>query len=201
MTKVDQDRWVQRLRSEGETRDQAIGELRNILVRGLTAACRDRYGNKVQPEDATQDALIKILEKLDTFEGRSKFTTWAMTIAVRTAMSQMRRKHFQDVSMEALLSDSMQFEPEAASNDNNELVQEKVTLLNKLRELIDTILTERQRDAMHSLLNGMPVEVFAEATGSNRNAVYKLVHDARIKLRKGFEKAGYQAEDVPLVFA
>ena len=54
---------------------------------------------------------------------------------------------------------------------------------------------------MHSLLNGMPVEVFAEKTGSNRNAVYKLIHDARVKLRQGFEQAGYKAEDVSSVFA
>jgi RNA polymerase sigma-70 factor (ECF subfamily) len=47
----------------------------------------------------------------------------------------------------------------------------------------------------------MPVEVFAEKSGSNRNAVYKLVHDARVKLRSGFEDAGFLAEDVNSVFS
>jgi RNA polymerase sigma-70 factor (ECF subfamily) len=74
-------------------------------------------------------------------------------------------------------------------------------MLAKLAELIETNLTNKQRDAMHSLLNGMPVEVFAEKTGSNRNAVYKLVHDARAKLHQGFEQAGYKAEDINSVFA
>ena len=61
----------------------ALEELRTVLVRGLTAAIRARYDNRIQADDTVQDALVKILDKLDTFEGRSKFTTWAMTIATR----------------------------------------------------------------------------------------------------------------------
>ena len=103
MSLVEKDDWVERLNSTGDARDEAIVELRRILLRGLTATVRNRYGNKIQAEDVVQDALIKILDKIDSFEGRSKFTTWAMTIAVRIAISEMRRKHFQDVSMDSLL--------------------------------------------------------------------------------------------------
>ena len=201
MTIVEKDDWVDRLNSTGGSREDAIKELRGILLRGLTATVRNRYGNKIQAEDVVQDALMKILDKVDSFEGRSKFTTWAMTIAVRIAISEMRRKHFQDVSMDSLLTDNMQFEPAASSEPSPGNEEEKTALLGKLRSLIDSNLTSKQREAMHSLLNGMPVEVFAEKTGSNRNAVYKLIHDARIKLRQGFEQAGYKAEDVSSVFA
>jgi len=201
MSMVEKDDWVERLSSTGDDRDQAISELRSILLRGLTAAVRNKYGNKVQAEDVVQEALMKILEKMDTFEGRSRFTTWAMTIAVRIGISEMRRKHFQDVSMDSLLSDNMQFEPAAAAEAAPGQDEEKSAILEKLRSLIDANLTNKQRDAMHALLNGMPVEVFAEKTGSNRNAVYKLIHDARVKLRQGFEQAGYKAEDVNSVFA
>lgn len=201
MTIVEKDDWVDRLNSTGGSREDAIKELRGILLRGLTATVRNRYGNKIQAEDVVQDALMKILDKVDSFEGRSKFTTWAMTIAVRIAISEMRRKHFQDVSMDSLLTDNMQFEPAASSEPSPGNEEEKTALLGKLRSLIDSNLTSKQREAMHSLLNGMPVEVFAEKTGSNRNAVYKLIHDARVKLRQGFEQAGYKAEDVSSVFA
>ena len=200
MSLVEKDDWIERLKSTGDTRDEAISELRSILLRGLSAAVRNRYGSKVQAEDVIQDALIKILDKLDTFQGRSKFTTWAMTIAVRTAISEMRRKHFQDVSIDSLLTDNMQFEPAAAAEPSMSDDQEKAAMLAKLKSLIETDLTDKQREAMHSLLNGMPVEIFAEKTGSNRNAVYKLIHDARVKLRQGFEQAGYKAEDVGSVF-
>ena len=80
------DDWVERLKSDGDTRNEALEELRDILLRGLSAASRNRYDSKLQVEDVVQDALIKILEKVDTFEGRSKFTTWALTIAIRLSL-------------------------------------------------------------------------------------------------------------------
>ena len=200
MSTVNQDPWVHRLKADGNTREEAIQELRDILIRGVTASCRNRYGNKISAEDVVQDALLKILDKIDAFEGRSKFTTWAMTIAIRVAINEMRRKHFRDISMNDLLSDSMQFEIAANSDPTVEQEEEKIGVLTKLRELIESRLTEKQKDVVHSLLNGMPVEVFAEKTGSNRNAVYKLIHDARVKLRQGFEQAGYQAEDIKALF-
>ena len=194
------DEWVVRLKSPDD-RDQAITELRDILVRGLVATCRNRYGSRVQAEDVVQEALIKILDKIDTFQGKSKFTTWAMTIAVRIAISEMRRKHFRDVSMDDLLSQSMRFEPAAADEPVLENEGERDLIMTKLQELIENNLSNKQQDAVHALLNGMPVEIFAEKTGSNRNAVYKLVHDARVKLRQGFEQAGFKAEDINSVFA
>lgn len=197
---VENDQWVADLQSEGDKRDSAIENLREILLRGLSATCRNQYGGKVQAEDVVQEALIKILDKLDTFEGRSKFTTWALTIAVRVAISEMRRKHFKDVSMDKLLEKSMRFEPAALPEVSSDIENEKLSIIKKLRELIDDNLTDKQREAVHCLLNGMPVEIFAEKTGSNRNAVYKLVHDARVKLRQGFEQAGYKADDVNSVF-
>ena len=200
MSTVNQDPWVHRLKADDITREEAIQELTDILIRGVTATCRNRYGNKVSAEDVVQDALLKILDKIDAFEGRSKFTTWAMTIAVRVAINEMRRKHFRDISMNDLLSDSMQFEISANPDPSFGQEEEKIGVLTKLRELIESRLTEKQKDAVHSLLNGMPVEVFAEKTGSNRNAVYKLIHDARVKLRQGFEQAGYQAEDIKALF-
>jgi len=200
MSIVKQDNWVEWLQSTGDVRDQAITELRAILLRGLTATCRNRYDGRVQAEDVVQDALIKVLEKMDTFEGRSKFTTWAMTIAVRIAIGEMRRQSFKDVSMESLVGEGVRFDPAATSEP---LIDDegKAAALSKLKELVDTKLSEKQRQAVHALLQGMPVEVFAEKTGSNRNAVYKLVHDARVKLRQGFEQAGYQADDINSVFA
>ena len=200
MSTIEKDNWVERLTGPDEVKDQAIGELRGILLRGLRATVRNRYDNRIQAEDIVQDALLKVLDKIDTFQGRSKFTTWAMSISVRLAISEMRRRHFKDVSIEDL-GDRLSFEPQASEEPQEDIDEEKISLLTKLRELIETKLTSKQRDAVHSLLNGMPVEVFAEKTGSNRNAVYKLVHDARSKLRSGFEQAGYHAEDVASVFA
>ena len=123
-----------------------------------------------------------------------------MTIAIRTAISKGRRRYFKDVSIDAHFTDSMKFDPVALADDSAGY-EERSAILGKLKELIETCLTQKQRDATHSFLKGVPVEVFAEKTGSNRNAVYKLIHDARVKLRLGFEQAGYGAERVSATFS
>ena len=117
------------------------------------------------------------------------------------AIGEMRRKHFKDVSIHGLVGDGMQFEPTALETLAPENDETKSALLSILNDLIQTKLTDKQREAVHALLHGMPVEIFAEKTGSNRNAVYKLIHDARSKLRQGFEQAGYKAEDINTVLA
>ena len=89
------DDWVVRLKDPNDSvRDQALEELRDLLIRGLSKSLNNHYGTrKFCPEDAVQEALIKILDKIDTFEGRSKFTTWAMTIATRIGIAELRRRH------------------------------------------------------------------------------------------------------------
>ena len=201
MTLADETDWVPRLKSAGDEKNLALEELRSILHRGLMAASRNRYNGKLQIDDVVQDALVRILEKLDTFEGRSKFTTWALTIATRMAISEMRRSHFKDVSLESLTNDSLRLEIAATNGPEHGQDEEKAAIISALRDLIQNDLTEKQRDAIQCLLHGMPVEVIAEKTGSNRNAIYKLVHDARLKLRQGLEQTGFFAEDFHSVFA
>jgi RNA polymerase sigma factor (sigma-70 family) len=48
-------------------------------------------GHPDDAEDATQEILIRIVTRLGTFEGRSKFTTWAYTVAVRSLLRTRRR--------------------------------------------------------------------------------------------------------------
>ena len=68
-------------------------------------------------------------------------------------------------------------------------------------EVMESHLTEKQRTALLAELGGMPQSEIGRHLGSNRNAVYKLTHDARKRLRQGLEDAGYGAEDVQAAFA
>ena len=62
--------------------------------------------------------------------------------------------------------------------------------------VIERELTEKQRTALLAELKGMPLEEIGRRLGSNRNAVYKLTHDARKRLKKHLEAAGYSAADL-----
>ena len=53
-------------------------------------------------------------------------------------------------------------------------------------------LTERQREVFVAIaLNDVSIDVLALELGSNRNAIYKNLFDARRKLRRGLVDAGY----------
>jgi len=195
------DDWLRRLRGDPPTRENAIGQLHRLLVRGLTRSLGDRYGGGVQAEDIAQAAVLKILDSLDTFEGKSRFTTWAMTVATRLAISELRRKRFQDVSLDHLLADpALQFQPEQIADQSVSRPMEQRLVLQRLRELIDTKLTDKQRRAMQLTLEGVPVEEIARKSGSNRNAIYKRIHDARVRLREGMEAHGFSADDLADLF-
>lgn len=199
MVSLDNGDWPKRLREGSENRDFAISELRRYLLRGLARSLTHRYGGKIQIEDVAQVALIKILASLDSFQGRSRFTTWAMSIATRVGISELRRHYYRDVSLDQSMDgESRRYEVEDTSTHSTEQHEGKQELFHLLTKLIQDCLSEKQRAAINGTLEGLPIEEIAVRLNSNRNAVYKLVHDARLRLRQGFEANGIQADDIAL---
>jgi RNA polymerase sigma-70 factor (ECF subfamily) len=191
---IKQD-WIARLQSDA--RDPAIEELRCYLVRGLTKSLTHRYGGRIDVEDVAQVALLKILGALDSFGGRSRFETWAMSIAIRVGISELRSRYYRSVSLGVLSDDEgLQFDVPDANSGTGMKQEEQRSMISLLQRLIEAKLSDRQRMAIRGTLAGLSVEVIAERLGSNRNAVYKLVHDARLRLRQGFEESGVTADDV-----
>jgi RNA polymerase sigma-70 factor (ECF subfamily) len=195
--------WIRDLRAGGPVQAEAITDLRGLLLRGLAKSFQARDAlDQAFLEDVVQQALVHILDHLDQFQGRSRFTTWAMAITVRLAMSALRRKRWQDVSLESLTA-SLESAPAWDRDDTTSPAQhaEQHAMVEALSRLIDETLTDRQWTALTAELSGMPLEEIARRMGSNVNAVYKLLHDARQRLKHGLETAGYTAEDVRSAFA
>ena len=199
----DNDQWLQDLRAEGPQQARALEDLRAYLLRALPA-CLKRHG--VVPEDLVEDvvqeSLILTLDRLDSFEGRSQFTTWMTTIAVRAALTELRRRHWKDLSLEELTADGELVPREyvdGAANPETESAQ--LGIVHALQEVLETELTERQRTAVVAKLRGMPQEEVGRRLGINRNAVYKLTHDARKKLKLGLESAGFGAAEIRAAFS
>ena len=58
------------------------------------------------------------------------------------------------------------------------------------------MLTARQRRVFVALvLNGVPLDTLVIEMGSNRNAIYKMMFDARRKLRAALAANGYVGDD------
>jgi RNA polymerase sigma-70 factor (ECF subfamily) len=204
------DQWLQDLGQPGPQQDSALADLRELLVRGLGYAL-SKYRN-VGPadiEDFAQEATLKVLAALDSFRGESRFTTWANKIAVHTAFTELRRRRWRDVSLEEITTPPDEQETPAlfapSTLADTSAGSEQTALQNEvlatMRDVIANELTDRQRQALVAVrLYGVPIAEVARKLGTNRNALYKLLFDARKRLKERMLATGLSEEDVLSAF-
>jgi RNA polymerase sigma-70 factor (ECF subfamily) len=195
------EQWLTDLR--GPNPDEALADLYDLLVRGLRISLGS-YGGGVDANagDFAQEALIKITGNLDSFRGESRFTTWALKIAMNVALTELKRRRWRDVSLQELFARRKAANREPADPQlSPEQVALQNTVLQELRRMVDEDLTDRQREAVVAvLLEGMPISEVARRMGTNQNALYKLLHDARRKLKRQMEAAGLSPQEVLAAF-
>jgi RNA polymerase sigma-70 factor (ECF subfamily) len=199
------EQWLADLRSDGVVQERALQDLKDRLQRGIFYyLSRERsdltylshHELTQMAQDLAQDSVLRVMENLDTFRGDSMFTTWATRIAVRVAISDLRRARYKDFSLDNLTAEGDLLP--AASNPvastpptAPERSAEQAEVLAKIQAALDNALTERQLRALIAVaIRGVPLEVVAEQMDTNRNALYKLIHDARRKLRAYLESQG-----------
>jgi len=209
MSRRNNEEWLNDLRVSGEAYETAIADLRSVIARGLPFAL-SRWLSPANPqfdalvEEVTQDTVLRVLDQIDTFEGRSQFTTWVHKIAIRIALTELRRKRWQDSSLDEILDNEDKPTPQGLLRDTSvspEQSAERADMLAHVRRVIDEELTDRQRNALVMLgLQGMPMEVTAKKLNTNRNALYKLLHDARLRLKSRLESEGLSAQDILTAF-
>ncbi len=186
----DSARWLLSLRGDGSEREDAIARLHALLLRAARFEVQRRRASlgQVSPADvddlavqAADDAVVAVLGKLDDFQGRSRFTTWAYKFAIYQAAVRCRTRSWsgREVPLEpkhwSVLSD-VDLGPEQYA--------EQQELLHALDDGIRTVLTPHQRTVLVALVvTGVPIDVLAERLGTTRGALYKTLHDARRKLR------------------
>ena len=201
--------WLSDLRAEGEVRSVALEDLRSIILKGLPYAL-SRWLSPSQPqfeslvEEVTQETLLRVLDQLDTFEGRSQFTTWVHKIAVRIALTELRRKRWRDSSLDELTENEDIPPPQGLLADSHagpDVTAERADMMARVRRVIEEELTDRQRQALVLLgLQDMPMEDAARKLKTNRNALYKLLHDARLRLRTRLALEDISPHDVLALF-
>jgi RNA polymerase sigma-70 factor, ECF subfamily len=193
------DALEDRLRSSGAQRRQAMAELHALLLRAARFELSRRRatvphlrGGELDDIalEAADDALVAVLAKLDDFRGASRFTTWAYKFALFEAANRLRRRDWQRREIPLEPADW----PRVAAPAGSPATQlERTELLAAIQHAIATALTPRQRDVLVAVaLNGVPATVLAERLGTTRGALYKTLHDARVKLRS--ELAGFGLE-------
>lgn len=205
MAKRTNEQWLTDLQADGPQREEALSELGKVILAGLPYAL-SRWLSPQDPrfapfaEEVMQETLMRVVTKLDTFEGRSLFTTWVYTIAVRVALTELRKAKWKEVSLEEIVAGKENDDEPREMPDLKagvETTVEKQEMMAMLFRVMQEDLTERQRTALMAVsVRGMPLEEVARRMGTERNTLYKLLHDARLKLRKRLEKAGFSSSEI-----
>jgi RNA polymerase sigma factor (sigma-70 family) len=195
------EQWLADLR--GPKPDEALADLYDLLVRGLRAGLGN-YGGGVGANagDFAQEALIRITGNLDSFRGESRFTTWAQKIATNVALTELKRRRWRDVSLQELSARREAADREPADvQPSPEGLALQNTVLRELRRMVEEELTDRQREAVVAvILEGMPISEVARRMGTNQNALYKVLHDARKRLKRRMEAAGISPREALAAF-
>ena len=198
-----------------ETRAEALADLREYLLKAVYVYL-DRYREDLydlsrseleqMAEDFAQEALLQVLNNLETFRGESKFTTWAYRFVINEAAAELRLHRWQTLSTEALIGEGeevslLSFLSDVEAPDPERTVA-RTEILVVMQRVIEEDLTRRQRIALVSIkMRGVPVVEVAERLDATPNTIYKLVYDARRKLREGLERRHYSQADVLAIFS
>jgi RNA polymerase sigma-70 factor (ECF subfamily) len=201
------EEWLDALNASGEMQEDAIADLRNLLLRAALYFFNRNLGdfegmNREEilqcAEDCAQEALIAVMDHLPDFRGDSKFTTWAYKFAIHMALMTARRQRWKGKSLDDLSSsDGRLFDRELPDQS---AIQREITDL--IRDVIDGELTDRQRQVLIMMVfREVPMDEVVQRLGTNRNAIYKMLHDARRKLKSSLQRRGFEVEEVLALFS
>ncbi len=206
----DNKTWLTDLRAEGAQKEAALDDLHAILLRILPAALSRWLPSTSSHfesfiEDMAQETLLRVVDRLDSFQGRSKFTTWVYKIGVNIGLGELRLRKWKEVSLDGLEEsnhpDEMPSERFASEMPSPEGMLERKNVIDMVQQVMKEELTPHQHQVMMSVaVQGVPLGVVAERLGSNKNALYKLMHDARLRLKRRLEREGLSPADLLAVF-
>jgi RNA polymerase sigma-70 factor, ECF subfamily len=197
---IDRDSalWLERLRRGHPRHDETVAKLHDVLLR-IARHDLSRRGRELRsiggPEyddlahQAANDALVKILGKLDEFRGASRFTTWAYKFVIFEVSGKVARHAWRahPPGQEELDFERVPDSTVPRAGDRLEQREQLQTLSSAIGEL-----TDRQREVFVAIaLNNVPIDLMAIRLGTNRNAVYKNLFDARRNLRARMAAAGH----------
>ncbi|GMA18642.1 RNA polymerase sigma factor [Arsenicicoccus piscis] len=183
------------LTTPGPAQEAALAELHRWMLRAAKHQVwrmRSQLGDlspnalDVLVNQSADEAMTTLLRKLPTFEGRSRFTTWAYKFAILQAASDVRRTAWRTRDVELRDLDV----PDRGASPAEEA--EAADLGRALVDAMGRVLTPHQRRITVALaIDLVPADVLAERLGTSRGSLYKTLHDARRRLRDELTRTGY----------
>ena len=149
---------------------------------------RRMLGNDADAEDVTQDVLLQVVRKLDTFRGDASLSTWLHRVAVNAALAHRRKRATRE---HREIPDPMEMftehgyhahavKPWSSAPDRLALKRETTELIDKA--IMD--LPDLYRDVyVLADVEGMPNQDIGDVLGLSLAAVKSRLHRGRLLMR------------------
>lgn len=145
----------------------------------LHAVCLGMLKDPEAARDAAQDALVRVIRGLETFDGRARFSTWTTRIALNVCLTYLRdtKRHARLNARFPARTFARTAEPEGSSRvQDAERARRAADALATLSEEHRTVLVLRD-------IRGLDIDHVAEALGLPTGTVKSRLFRARLALR------------------
>src|SRR5262249_30107284 len=144
--------------------------------------------NEADVEDVTQDVLLQVVRKLDTFRGESDLSTWLHRVTVNAALAYRHKRALQRAREASTSLEHMEdsgrpvaaVSPEGAEPDKQLPGRE---LKERIEEAVRGLPEMYRGPFVLSDIEGMPNAEIGELLGLSLPAVKSRLHRARLLLR------------------
>jgi RNA polymerase sigma-70 factor (ECF subfamily) len=149
---------------------------------------RRMLGSDADAEDVTQDVLLQVVRKLDTFRGESALSTWLHRITVNAALAHRRKRalhaqHQVHDPLDHFLEDGHHHRPvrpwsiepdqEALDRETHEVIEKAIAGLPEIYRDVYVLAD----------VEGLPNQEIAGMLGLSLSAVKSRLHRARLLMR------------------
>lgn len=169
--------------SAGAERREALGTLYARHHRRVASWCSRICGDSQLAADLAQDVFVRVHERVDTFRGEARFTTWLYTVTRTVVLNRLRAEMVRETSS----LDADRPEPEAGAASAEDALASR-QILERFRAALDKDLEPLEaRILVLHYARGMTLPAITEMLGlDNKSGAKAYIVSGRRKLERRF---------------
>lgn len=170
---LNDEEIVEKIINEGKS--ELFGVLYNRYFSKVNDKCYSFFKDKQKSEEFANDILSKSFEKLESFKGKSSFSSWLYSITYNTVIDYLRKKkqlHYPNWNMENVL-------PEIIDESDTEISE---ISYENLLQVFEKIHPEEKALLMMKYLDSLPIREIAVSLSTSEDAVKMRLKRARTRV-------------------
>lgn len=176
---MDEASFIKRLQAGEES---AFKTLVNDNQQMVINTCFGFLHNYEEAEDTTQEVFIQVYNRINTFRGDSKLTTWIYRIAVNKSLNKLRSKKSKFlVTLDAVFGSESYTDKQASDNPYKSLENKERAKV--LHTAIDKLPENQKTAFVLSKYQGLPNKKIAEVMNQSLSSVEALLNRAKKNLQ------------------